>query len=116
MVRYKGIKIDALGLPVLSDAKKKSKAASVKRNYNVSFSSPFKRNATKDLIVMYDIPHELKRERDWFRRQLINFGYEMVQKSVWIGPSPLPKDFLAYLKRIKIRDKFKTFRLSKKHL
>ena len=65
---------------------------------------------------MYDIPHTLKKERDWFRRQLINFGYVMIQKSVWVGPSPLPKDFLAYLKEIKIGDSFKTFKLAKSYI
>jgi len=62
---------------------------------------------------MYDIPHNLKKERDWFRRQLIKFEYIMIQKSVWVGPSPLPKDFLDYLKEIKIGDNFKTFKLAK---
>ena len=81
--------------------------------YHVSFLSPFKKDAPKNLIVMYDIPHNLKKERDWFRRQLIKFEYIMIQKSVWVGPSPLPKDFLDYLKEIKIGDNFKTFKLAK---
>ncbi len=64
---------------------------------------------------MYDIPHLQKKERDWFRRQLVNFGYIMIQKSVWVGPSPLPDDFLDYLKEIKIKDNFKTFKLAKSY-
>lgn len=62
---------------------------------------------------MYDIPSGQKKERDWFRRHLIKFGYVMIQKSVWVGPSTLPKDFLSYLKEIKIGDNFKTFKLAK---
>lgn len=62
---------------------------------------------------MYDIPHHQKRERDWFRRQLVNFDYIMIQKSVWVGPSPLPRNFLNYLKEIKIGDSFRTFKLAK---
>lgn len=65
---------------------------------------------------MYDIPHEKKKERDWFRRQLKNFHYIMIQKSVWVGPSPLPKDFLDYVKLIGLKNKLKTFKLTKPYL
>lgn len=62
---------------------------------------------------MYDFPHNQNVARDWFRRHLVKFGYVMIQKSVWVGPSPLPKIFLAYLKQIKIENNFKTFKLAK---
>ena len=65
---------------------------------------------------MYDIPSGKKKKRDWFRRQLIKFEYIMIQKSVWAGPSPLPKDFWDYLKEIKIEENFKTFKLAKSYL
>ena len=64
---------------------------------------------------MYDIPTAFRKERDWFRRHLVKFGYIMIQKSVWVGPAPLPKDFLDYLKEIKIGDNFKTFKLAKSY-
>ena len=62
---------------------------------------------------MYDIPHEKKKERDWFRRHLKKFNYIMIQKSVWIGPSPLSKDFLDYVESIGLKEKLKTFKLAK---
>lgn len=105
------------GIPI-SKKERKSRAKTEGRTkalYNSTFVSPFKKNAPRNLIIMYDIPHNLKKERDWFRRQLINFGYIMIQKSVWVGPSPLPKDFLNYLKEIKIGDNFKTFKLAKSY-
>ncbi|MCX6757357.1 MAG: CRISPR-associated endonuclease Cas2 [Candidatus Nomurabacteria bacterium] len=117
---YKGIKTNALGLPSFSDSKKIEelpKKQTRKRDfYAMSFQSSFQKSAPKNLIVMYDIPHLQKKERDWFRRHLIRFGYIMIQKSVWVGPSPLPKDFLKYLKEIKIGDKFKTFKLAKSYV
>lgn|SRR3989338_4392794 len=110
---YKGVKVNAFGLPILTEAKKKNSSKLRKRDiYHISFQSPFKKNTPKNLIVMYDIPHNLKKERDWFRRHLIKFGYVMIQKSVWLGPSPLPQDFLEYLKEIRIGDNFKTFKLA----
>lgn len=110
------MRVNAFGLPILGDSKKEQTKKIHKRVrslYHTTFISSFKEDAPKNLIVMYDIPHNLKKERDWFRRHLIKFGYVMIQKSVWVGPSPLPKDFLDYLKEIKIGDKFKTMKLAK---
>jgi len=118
MAIYKGMQVNVFGLPVFAkDKKSRVKTENRKKSfYHTNFSSPFKENSSKNLIVMYDIPHLQKKERDWFRRQLIKFGYIMIQKSVWVGPSPLPKDFLGYLKEIKIGDKFKTFKLAKSYI
>jgi len=68
----------------------------------------------KNLIVMYHIPQDQKKERDWFRCHLKKLNFEMIQKSVWLGPSPLPKEFLEYVEDVGIKDNFKTFKLSKK--
>lgn len=67
----------------------------------------------KDLLILYDIPQNQTSVRNWFRRELKNFHFVMVQRSVWVGPSPLPKDFLNYVKELKIGDNFKTFKLEK---
>jgi DNA-binding transcriptional regulator PaaX len=116
MPRYRGMRVNLLGLPI-SERKNNRKTLHRKRSlYYTSFLSRFKKDAPKNLIVMYDIPHNFKKERDWFRRQLINFGYIMIQKSVWVGPSPLPKEFLDYLKEIKINNNFKTFKLAKSYI
>lgn len=113
---YKGIRVNSFGIPILTKDRKydRKKYYDRKRNfYNITFNSSFNKQSPKNLIVMYDIPHEMKKERDWFRRQLIKFEYIMIQKSVWVGPSPLPKEFLNYLKKIKIGDKFRTFKLAR---
>jgi len=115
MAYYKGIRVNSFGIPILADNKRhRIKKQNRKKDfYYITFSSPFLDNSPKNLIVMYDIPHLLKKERDWFRRHLIKFGYIMIQKSVWVGPSPLSKDFLGYLKKIKIGNDFRTFKLAK---
>lgn len=114
---YKGIKVNSFGIPI-EDSKKKYriKKKDRKRNYyHNSFISPFKENEPKNLLLIYDIPEAMKKERDWFRRQLVTFGFVMIQKSVWVGPSPLPRNFLDYLKEIKIGDNFETFKLEKSY-
>ena len=111
------MKVNSFGIPIFSRGRKsRVKKENRKRTfYNISFSSPFNKNSSKNLLLIYDIPEGRKKERDWFRRHLIKFGYIMIQKSVWVGPSPLPKDFLDYLKEIKIKDNFMTFKLAKSY-
>ncbi len=67
----------------------------------------------KNLLILYDIPQNQTSTRNWFRRELRSFHFVMVQRSVWVGPSPLPKDFLQYVKEMKISENFKTFKLEK---
>lgn len=78
-----------------------------------NFNSCVSKDTPKNLLVMYDIPEDKKPEREWFRRHLVKFGYIMIQRSVWVGPSPLPKDFLNYVKKIGLQDNLKTFKLEK---
>jgi len=116
MFYYKGIRVNKFGIPVIGKNKSRIKQHRRKKQYYyLSFHSTFESNSPKNLIIMYDIPDTLKKERDWFRRQLVKFDYAMIQKSVWVGPSPLPKDFLDYLKEIKIGDNFKTFKLARSY-
>ena len=37
----------------------------------------------------------------------------MIQKSVWVGPSPLPKEFMNYISKIGLKSTIKTFKLAK---
>ena len=111
---YKGVSVNIFGLPSFNDPKKKKDIT--RRQYLNSFISNFKKDAPKNLLLMYDIPEGKKKERDWFRRQLKNFDFVMIQRSVWVGPSPLPVEFLAYLKRIDLQKEFKTFKLAKSYI
>jgi len=71
------------------------------------------KNSPRDLLIVYDIEENKKRERDWFRRHLKKFHFVMIQRSVWVGPSPLPKEFSDYLKEIKLGDNLKIFKLTR---
>ncbi len=114
---YKGIQVTSLGLPSLNKPKRnRTKKENRKRVfYNISFSSFSKKDSPKNLLIIYDIPEPMKKERDWFRRQLKNFDFVMIQRSVWVGPSPLPADFLSYVKKIGLKKEFKTFKLAKSY-
>jgi len=80
------------------------------------FKSPFGKSTPKDLLLIFDVPEVEKGEREWLRLHLKKFGYIMIQKSVWVGPSPLPKEFLEYLKTIGMKTMIKTFKLAKPYI
>jgi len=45
-------------------------------------------------IIVFDVPEKLRGKRDLLRKELINFGFRQLQKSVWAYPHPLPKEFI----------------------
>ncbi|MCX6757532.1 MAG: hypothetical protein NTZ44_01450 [Candidatus Nomurabacteria bacterium] len=127
--RYKGVPVNFLGFPVFSELNKKQQFSKEiyrfkkkgiiihegdflmltpkgkeyikkKQDSLQIFSNTFKKDSPKNLIVMFDIPEGKKAEREWFRFHLKRFNYVMVQRSVWVGPSPLPKDFMNYVEDI----------------
>ena len=112
---YKGVKVNAFGLPVWTDKSRVKKKDRQRKFYHIAFPSPFNKHSPKNLIVMYDVTEQKKKERDWFRRQLKNFSYIMIQRSVWVGPSPLPREFLDYIKAIGLQGHLKTFKLAKNY-
>ena len=108
--------MNAFGLPVWGSDKedriKKGTPGKMYYQYRC-FEFNYKVGSPRDLVVMYDIPKDKRKERNWFRRHLKKFGYIMIQKSVWVGPSPLPKDFLNYAKSIGLANELVTLKLSK---
>lgn len=141
VARRGGVSFSLIGLPVFANHKPKSIRTSIARlkqkefvtfegkhlvtttkgkqylktrNARLQiFPSPFAKNAPKNLLVMFDIPEVRKSEREWFRTQLCRFGYQMIQRSVWLGPSPLPRQFVVYVQSIGLGDTIKTFKVSR---
>ena len=142
-LRYKGVRVNIFGIPKFKNYSQNSLSGTlsymrqagllestdiglkvtpkgqkyVKRKIDSlkQFNFKFEKDAPKNLIVMFDIPEIQKAEREWLRWHLKKFNYSMIQKSVWVGPSPLPQDFLDYIKTIKIKDGLKTFKLAKEY-
>lgn len=142
VARYKGMSVNLLGFPVdrhkrqpfyntVSRLKKKGyilteqdrlKLSHAGRKYIArkmdslkQFSVCFPKDAPKNLIVMYDIPEHKKAEREWLRFQLRKFGYTMIHKSVWVGPSPLPREFISYVRHLHLSKNIKTLKLAKSY-
>jgi len=143
-LNYKGVRVNLLGLPQFKNYTQNTISGSldymhkkglfeydekkikitregmeyIKRKIDSlkEFNYKFEKDLPKDLLVMYDIPETRKAEREWFRWHLKKFNYSMIQKSVWVGPSPLPKEFLDYVEKIGIKEGLKTFKLAKGYI
>lgn len=63
----------------------------------------------KTRIVCFDIPERDRAKRRWLRGELIALGYQALQKSVWIGTKPLPKDFIESLDDLDLRGRVHIF-------
>ena len=54
-------------------------------------------------LVIFDIPERDRKKRLWLRIELASCGYEILQKSVWLGRRPLPQYFLEALEELSLR-------------
>lgn len=55
-------------------------------------------------IVTFDVPEDEKHLRQWLRLALINMGFIMLHRSVWMAKISLPKEFLEDTKELGIAD------------
>lgn len=44
-------------------------------------------------VIVFDVPEKLRGKRDILRKELNNFGFMQLQRSVWAYPFPLPQEF-----------------------
>jgi len=65
-------------------------------------------------VVVFDIPEKEKRKRAWIRDALRTFNFKLLQGSVWIGKSGIPKEFLEDLRLLKMIDYVHIFEIKNK--
>ena len=77
-------------------------------------STNYKKEVSDKLtIFIFDIPEKEKRKRDWLRSVLKNLGFQMIQKSVWLGRVKIPKQFLEDLNNLQIINYVEIFEITK---
>ncbi|QQG42603.1 MAG: hypothetical protein HYW15_00020 [Candidatus Giovannonibacteria bacterium] len=54
-------------------------------------------------LIIFDIPERDRKKRLWLRIELASYGYEMLQKSVWLGRRPMPQVFFEALEALGLR-------------
>ncbi len=100
------IKITEKGIEKIKALKEKQKNALPSYKYK-------KEKSNRATIIIFDIPETEKRKRDWLRIAILNLGFKMVQKSVWIGNVKIPEDFLLSLKHLNILKYVEIFQVTK---
>ena len=64
-------------------------------------------------IIIFDIPEEQRRKRDWLRETLIQLGFSKLQQSVWISKNKLPEELLKDLQTFHILEYVEIFSITK---
>ncbi|HUX36175.1 MAG TPA: hypothetical protein VMV71_04055 [Candidatus Paceibacterota bacterium] len=67
------------------------------------------RQQSKNIIISFDIPEAHKKKRNWLRIELLRLGFDMLQRSVWLGPAPLPEEFIDSLRKLQVLQYIKFF-------
>ena len=74
----------------------------------------YKKEKTSDsILIIFDIPETLKHYRNWIRSKLAILGFEMLQKSVWIGNYQIPSEFIHDLREANLLKYIHIFRVTK---
>lgn len=60
-------------------------------------------------LVIFDIPEKERQKRDVVRMELIGIGFQQLQKSVWYGERPLPRDFVELIDTLSLRSNIHIF-------
>ena len=68
----------------------------------------------KIVLVTFDIPEKKRGYRDWMRSALSSMGMEPLHKSVWVGKTAIPEDFLNDLQSSRLLDCVEILEISKK--
>lgn len=66
----------------------------------------------KKRLVCFDVPERERAKRKWLRGELIALGYRQLQKSVWIGETPLPEEFIGALDTLELRSRVHVLRVA----
>lgn len=64
-------------------------------------------------IIIFDIPEQERKKRDWLRWTLTNLKFNMLQKSVWVGKSKIPEKFITDLDAFKMLSYVEIFAITK---
>lgn len=76
-----------------------------------ALEKPPRIKSDRKIIIAFDIPEARRKDRNWLRIELVTMGFKKIQQSVWLGPTPLPPEFVEFLKVAKITPFLKFFEI-----
>lgn len=96
--------------------KGKERLAALKKRHTQALPDIVYRKDTagaRFIVVVFDVPERERRKRAWLRAALRALGLSMVQWSVWVGKSNIPKEFLEDLAELGLVERVEIFEVSK---
>jgi len=81
---------------------KKGKATAQVAIRHIKYKKTKTRLDSAKVVIIFDIPEEIRKKRRYLRTELRALEFEPLQKSVWIGHGPLPKAFIEYVRDLRI--------------
>ena len=70
----------------------------------------------RNMVIVFDIPELRRKQRNWLRAELVALDFIPLQKSVWLGPAPLPKEFIKYLSETNLLQYLKFFKAAEEDI
>ena len=100
------IKLTNKGQEVLTKLRKRQETALPAYSYASESDGVLK-------IVIFDIPEKERKKRLWLCAALRNLNFTMLQKSVWVGKTKLPDEFIHNLNELHMISFVEIFAISK---
>ena len=70
----------------------------------------------RNMVIVFDIPELRRKQKNWLRAELVALDFIPLQKSVWLGPAPLPKEFIKYLSETNLLQYLKFFKAAEEDI
>jgi hypothetical protein len=73
-----------------------------------------KSDKKEQILIIFDIPEEIKNKRHWLRMILRSLNFKPLQKSVWIGNRKLPPAFIEAISDLRLLPYIEVFTINNK--
>jgi len=113
IIKKQGMGMSAVCNLTGNGLKKLLNYAESKQSFNLPRRNYIAKKIDGQILVVFDIPENLKRYRNWIRHQLVIIGFSMLQKSVWIGAYQIPSDFIHDLRELNLLQYIHIFKVTK---
>lgn len=93
--------------------KGKSKLNVFKKSFLLNKNKYKKEKSNNVIVISYDIPIAFNKERNILRDMLRYLDFNLIHKSVWVGKTKLPKEFIIDLEKLGILDYLEILEVTK---
>lgn len=93
--------------------KGRNKLSVFKKSFLLNKTKYKKEKSNNIIVISYDIPIAFNKERNILRDMLRYLDFNLIHKSVWVGKTKLPKEFIINLEKLGILDYLEILEVTK---